>query len=93
MVIDEVEQVIWHLLNSSTCQNYRVAILKCFKELLQTVVSTGGQIYIADADLSPLSLRYIQQLIGYPVSTWVVENTYNCGRCFPAVERRESVPP
>ena len=83
VVIDEVEQVIWHLLNSNTCLSHRVAILKCFKELLQTVVSTGGQIYIADADLSPLSLRYIQQLIGYPVTTWVVENTYNCGRCFP----------
>ena len=77
VVIDEVEQVVWHLLNSNTCISHRVAILKCFKELLQTVVSTGGQIYIADADLSPLSLRYIQQLIGYPVSTWVVENTYN----------------
>ena len=77
MVIDEVEQVIWHLLNSNTCLSHRVAILKCFKELLQTVVSTGGQIYIADADLSPLSLRYIQQLIGYPVPTWVVENIYN----------------
>ena len=77
VVIDEVEQVIWHLLNSSTCLSHRVAILKCFKELLQTVVSTGGQIYIADADLSPLSLRYIQQLIGYPVTTWVVENIYN----------------
>ena len=77
VVIDEVEQVIWHLLNSNTCLSHRVAILKCFKELLQTVVSTGGQIYIADADLSPLSLRYIQQLIGYPVSTWVVENIYN----------------
>ena len=77
VVIDEVEQVIWHLLNSNTCLSHRVAILKCFKELLQTVVSTGGQIYIADADLSPLSLRYIQQLIGYSVTTWVVENTYN----------------
>ena len=77
VVIDEVEQVIWHLLNSNTCLSHRVAILKCFKELLQTIVSTGGQIYIADADLSPLSVRYIQQLIGYPVTTWVVENTYN----------------
>ena len=77
VVIDEVEQVVWHLLNSNTCLSHRVAILKCFKELLQTIVSTGGQIYIADADLSPLSLRYIQQLIGYPVPTWVVENTYN----------------
>ena len=77
VVIDEVEQVIWHLLNSNTCLKHRVAILKCFKELLQTVVSTGGQIYIADADLSPIALSYLQQLIGYPVSTWVVENIYN----------------
>jgi hypothetical protein len=76
VVIDEVEQVIWHLLNSDTCASFRVAILDAFKELLQTVVSTNGKIYLSDADLSPIALKYIQQLIGFPVKTWVVKNTY-----------------
>ena len=42
VIIDEVEQVLWHMLNSKTCQNNRVAIISSFKQLLQTVVGTGG---------------------------------------------------
>lgn len=77
IILDEAEQIIWHLLNSKTCRANRVAILETFQQLLQTVVSTGGKIYLSDADLSPISIQYIQSLIGYRVKTWVVENTYN----------------
>jgi hypothetical protein len=37
VIMDEVEQIIWHLLNSSTCQENRVSILNSFKELVNTV--------------------------------------------------------
>jgi hypothetical protein len=77
VIIDEVEQVIWHLLNSGTCTQNRVAILETLQQLLQTVIATGGKIYISDSDLSPIALDYIQSLIGYRVKTWVVENIYN----------------
>jgi hypothetical protein len=77
VIIDEAEQVIWHLLNSTTCIQNRVAILETFQRLLQIVISTGGKIYISDADLSPIALDYILSLIGYRVKTWMVENTYN----------------
>jgi hypothetical protein len=76
VIIDEVEQVLWHLLNGNTCTRNRVNILKCFKELLQTVASTGGQIYVADADLSPISINYLKAIIGFKIASYLVENTY-----------------
>ena len=77
VIIDEVEQVFWHLLNSNTCQNNRVSIIDSFKQLLLTTVGTGGKVYLADADLSPIALDYVRSLIGFPVKTWVVENQHN----------------
>ena len=76
VIIDEVEQVFWHLLNSATCQNNRVAIIDSLKQLLLTAVGTGGKVYLADADLSPIAIDYVRSLIGFPVSTWVVENQF-----------------
>jgi hypothetical protein len=77
LIIDEVEQVLWHLLNSPTCQKNRVRILKTFKELLQRVsFSEEGKIFIADADLSPISINYIEQLIGFKVPKFIVKNNY-----------------
>lgn len=76
VILDEVEQVIWHLLDSTTCQSERVVIIQTFQELLRTVIATGGKIYLSDADLSAIALDYLQALIGFPVKTWVVDNVY-----------------
>ena len=77
VILDECEQVIWHMLNSQTCQDNRVTILENFKQLLKTVVGTGGKIYLSDADLSCVVIDYVQKLIDIPVQTWVAENVYN----------------
>lgn len=83
VILDECEQVIWHLLNSPTCQKNRVAILDTFRDLLQTVIDTSGKIYLSDADLSPMAINYIDSLAHYieplqqPIKRWVVENTFN----------------
>lgn len=77
MIIDEVEQVLWHLLDGDTCKQHRVRIIKTLKALLQKVAAGGGRIYLADADLGQISVSYIQALIGWPVESWIVENTYN----------------
>ena len=77
VIIDEAEQVFWHMLNSNTCQDHRVKIIESFKQLLLTAVGTGGKIYLADADLSSIALDYVRSLIGLRVKTWVVENKYN----------------
>ncbi len=76
VILDEAEQVIWHLLDSSTCQSNRVEIIENFQKLLRTVVSSGGQIYLSDADLSAIALDYVNDSIGFPVSTWVAQNVY-----------------
>jgi hypothetical protein len=76
IIIDECEQVFWHLLNSPTCEKYRVKIIDSLRELLRITVSTGGKIYLADADLGMNAISYVQSLIGYPVENFVLENTY-----------------
>ncbi len=91
VVLDEAEQVIWHLLESSTCFGNRITIIDnlnstCFgnritiidnlKQLLKIVVSTEGKIYLSDADLSTIAIEYIQKLIEFPVKTWVAQNDY-----------------
>jgi Domain of unknown function (DUF3854) len=62
VILDEVEQVLWHAMNSATCYNARVRILETLKELLQHVLLTGGFVLAQDADLSDLSVNYLKQL-------------------------------
>lgn len=76
IIIDECEQVFWHLLNSPTCEQYRVKIIDCLRELFRIAVSTGGKIYLSNADLGMNAIGYVQSLIGYPVPNYIIENTY-----------------
>lgn len=72
VVLDECEQVIWHLLNSSTCQDDRPAILKTITE----VCNNSGKIILADADLTRVSIDYINSLRDEQLTPWVVINEY-----------------
>lgn len=76
-VIDEVEQVLWHMLNSPTCQGHRVSILQSFENLLKTITATGGTIIIADADLSKVSIDYINNLTNNHLDLHLIVNTHN----------------
>ena len=76
VIIDEVEQVLWHTLNSSTCKERRVEILKCFKTLMQNVLAHQGQVYVADADLSDIALDYLISLSGMEIKPCIVHNTW-----------------
>ena len=76
LILDEIMQLIWHLLSSSTCESDRVAIIKNFKTLLLNVVNYGGKIFIADADLNDAGIDFIQGLIGQNIDTFIVENTF-----------------
>jgi len=76
VVIDEVEQVLWHGLNSSTCKDRRVEILKSFKTLMQNVLTNQGQVFIADADLSNIALDYLISLSGIELKPYIVQNTW-----------------
>ena len=76
VIIDEAEQVIWHLLNSDTCTKERVEILSQFKTLIQNTLSGDGQIYLADADLSDIAIDYIRSLAGFHVEPFVIVNDW-----------------
>ncbi len=79
VIIDEVEQVLWHALNSSTCSSNRVAILKSLKTLMQNVLGGGGQVFVTDADLSDLALDYLIALGGVEIEPVVITNTWQPG--------------
>ncbi len=76
VILDEVEQSLWHLLNSNTCKHKRVKILKLFQQLIATVLTTGGLVIAQDADLSDVSLEYLQGLAGIKLTPWVVINEW-----------------
>ena len=76
LILDEVEQSLWHLLNSNTCKQKRVKILRIFQQLISTVLTTGGLIIAQDADLSDVSLEYLQTLAGIKLTPWVVINEW-----------------
>lgn len=76
IILDEVEQSLWHLLNSNTCKQKRVRILKLFQDLISTVLKTGGLVIAQDADLSDVSLEYLQGLSGVKLTPWVVVNQW-----------------
>ncbi|NEO31326.1 MAG: DUF3854 domain-containing protein [Symploca sp. SIO3C6] len=76
VIIDEVEQVLWHGLNSSTCQSNRVAILKSLKNLIQNVLGGSGKVFVADADLSDISIDYLLNLAGFYLQPLIIENDW-----------------
>ncbi|ALB39399.1 DNA primase [Anabaena sp. WA102] len=76
LILDEVEQSLWHLLNSNTCKQKRVKILRIFQQLVSTILTTGGLIIAQDADLSDVSLEYLQTLSGIKLTPWVVVNEW-----------------
>jgi Domain of unknown function (DUF3854) len=77
VVIDECEQVLWHMLNSVTCQRSRVAILQSFQELMRTVAESGGTVILSDADLSLVSIEYVRGLTDRYLDLWLLNNTHN----------------
>ena len=76
VIIDEAEQVIWHMLNSATCASERVEILAQFKTLIQNNLSGDGKVYLADADLSDVAIDYVRGLAGFYVEPFVVVNDW-----------------
>ncbi|MEO0013582.1 MAG: hypothetical protein RLZZ535_1971, partial [Cyanobacteriota bacterium] len=86
VIIDEAEQVIWHMLNSATCASERVEILAQFKTLIQNNLSGDGKVYLADADLSDVAIDYIRGLASFHVEPFVIVNDWK-----PPIEQRWTV--
>ncbi|MEH2124270.1 DUF3854 domain-containing protein [Nostoc sp.] len=87
IIIDECDQVFWHLLNSGTeVQKRRVSVLKNLKQLVQNVLgSSQGKIYLSSADVSDTDVKYVLSLVGeYRVNPFVIVNNYrdSAGNCY-----------
>jgi Domain of unknown function (DUF3854) len=66
VIIDEAEQVLWHMFNAKTeISKHRAEVIINFQTLIRNVVNSNyGRVILADADQSNISLDYIQR-IGY----------------------------
>jgi hypothetical protein len=80
IILDEVEQSLWHLLHSSTCKKKRLAILKTFQHLIARVVETDGLIIAQDADLSDISIDYLKQLANREIEPWIAIDRWQSER-------------
>jgi len=76
VIIDEVEQVLWHSLNSDTCRGQRVEVLRSLKRLMQNTLGAQGQVLVADADLSDVALDYLLALAGVEHQPYIIRNTW-----------------
>lgn len=57
LVLDEAEQLLAHLLTSSTCSEQRGLLI----QRLQAIVANASQVVALDADLSDSTLQWLQQ--------------------------------
>jgi hypothetical protein len=71
IILDEVEQSLWHLLHSATCRKKRLAILKIFQQAVAQVLATGGLVIAQDADLSDISIDYLCKLARTDIKPWI----------------------
>ena len=77
IIIDEAEQVLWHMLNSSTCKPNRVAILRNIKKLIKNSFKYGGKLFMADADLSDIAIDWVYGIAGKcRINRWLLVNDY-----------------
>ncbi len=78
VIIDESEQVIWHLLSANTeVKKHRVEVLNQLSQLFKNALAPGrGRIIVADADLSNLSAEMVIGLAETKVTPWVVVNNW-----------------
>ncbi len=78
MVIDESEQVAWHLLASLTdIRKQRISKIERIIYHGKQIINNNGMITIMDADLSDIGVEFYQHLFGIsPEDTLIIENTY-----------------
>ncbi|MCC2695340.1 plasmid replication protein, CyRepA1 family [Nodularia sp. LEGE 04288] len=77
VIIDEIEQTLWHLLSSSTeVQQHRTEVIK----QLQLLLLNADKILGLDADLTDVSFDFIQKATGCRDDDfYLINNEYNQG--------------
>jgi hypothetical protein len=81
VILDEAEQVIWHLLNAKTeVSTHRLVILDQLRQLfLNTLASDRGQVILLDADLTDVAIKFVLRLSDGEawVNPWIIVNQYD----------------
>jgi hypothetical protein len=72
VILDEADQVIWHKLNSSTCETNRTAIAKETAELF----NVAERIFLMSADLTKVDIDFVQGLLTEPTEPFVIVNDW-----------------
>jgi hypothetical protein len=74
IILDEAEQSIWHLLNSTTdIEKYRVDTIAMFSQLLQE----SDRTWLLDADLTNTAIEFTSGLINRPdFEPYIILNNY-----------------
>lgn len=74
LILDEVVQVLRHLLTSSTCarDGKRPALLSRLRELIRL----ARRVIVADADLDNATLHYLKDLRGEDTPIFLIRNAY-----------------
>lgn len=76
LVIDEIQQFKWHLLNSDTCKENRVKLMRIFRQLIDMIIKTEGRIIIADADLRNDGIDFICDMTDANIKLFGIVNTF-----------------
>ena len=77
VLIDEVEQVLWHALSAHTqVKKVRPIVLDQLSQLLSNTLNHGGRVIALDADLSDISLDLIKGLAGWDQDPWILVNDH-----------------
>jgi hypothetical protein len=75
VIIDEVEQVLDHLANSSTCKKFREKALLVFEYFCRKAT----RVVALDADLSDVSINYLLACRGQQTDPFLIVNHYKDG--------------
>jgi len=78
LILDEIDQSFIHLLTADTqVAKNRVAILQTFTQIVQKVITTGGKIIGASADISLTDINLLTAFSGKGVPIELIVNHYN----------------
>lgn len=76
LILDEAELGLAHLITSTTCEDSRPRLLATFEHIVKSVLETNGQVILADADLSDISVNYVRSLAPKDTPIFTVTNTH-----------------
>lgn len=86
VIVDEADQVFWHLLNSNTeVKKHRVTVLRNLMQLFENVLSSSeGKIYLSSADVSDVDIKFVRSSVTFHVKPYVIVNEYQhqAGDCY-----------